>query len=417
MCITGDFKYGRPVLTPTCIKVRVAKPVEESVEPVATVPENGRGASRGSGEKRPGTGKDASTPLVGSTPKLSKKKEEELRRAAEEAATYRASLTEGVVVLDDGTTLPVIDEGQVLSLTPGHKLPLLYLCACARDGTVASSETGRTLRVTVRMHPPAPASEVEAATSRSRANAEAFPFDLDGEDAPVVAFCTCPDAKTVPWVPRVPDAAAATAVEAVPVEVAPVSGSVSSRKKKHAAPAPSASTKTTLTASARRRNSVTEPVIDGPPPPFVCDGSCVRAGAQNSGGGTTSRSEWRTVLTRTSARGFAIFDEVWLSGACTPGLHIDLVVEDVTEGVLEAEQDAKEESTAAASIKVKSSSSSSGDELGPSPRGLHFRRVASHTLQAQLAGTLPKRKKTNKKTTTTTHQEKSGTPPTASQAQ
>src|SRR5690606_35891842 len=98
--VEGEFQRGQPAL-----KARRLRPRVEKTQAMSELEAMQSAGNRGESPlASPGGGK-------GGSGKLSKKKAEEARRLAEEAAAYRASLTEGVVSLDDGTELPVIDEG------------------------------------------------------------------------------------------------------------------------------------------------------------------------------------------------------------------------------------------------------------------------------------------------------------------
>lgn len=365
-------------MTPVCLKLRVPKPPDTQTGGSGT-PDvtSARSQSRERRASKGGGAADAAAAAAGgsgasagkSPAKLSKKKQEEARRAAEEQASYRATLSEGVVQVSEGAApLAVVDECSIVTVAPGHKLPAFYLCLCTRDGTVCASESGRTLRITLRMHPlPSPGTE-DAATSRGRSNAELVD-PTDEEDQPVVAFCTCPGAKTLPWPPpqalgpdglplETPEARVAAAATPSDDDRRTSSSSGSGKKKKSSKP-----------ASGKRNKNAAEPL--GPPPPFMCDSSCTAG---------MDRTQWSCTLARTVTNGFVLLDEVWLSGACTAGLHLDLLVEDVSPNL--EPPHARSAFTAAALPPV-----------GSPPMPLSFQLLPSNQLKLLTAGQPLKKKK------------------------
>jgi hypothetical protein len=93
-------------------------------------------------------------------------------------------------------------------------------------------------------------------------------------------------------------------------------------------------------------------------------------------------------LVRHSSRGFALLDETWLSGACTPGLRMELVVEDVTPALAlpEPGQGSPRASPESAALPA----------IGDPPRLLHFSLLPSAVLKLVVAGAPPKKKNTKK---------------------
>lgn len=452
--VRGEFRAGLPLLTPVCLKLRVPKPADFILGPAAALsgaltPEGlntGRSSSREKRASKGGPLVDAASPTAsgsaaGSAPKasggsggkpLSKKKAEEARLALEALVTYRASLTEGVVTLPStGAELAVMDECSQVTVNPGHKLPVFYLCACTKAGVVCAPESGRVLKLTLRVAPPTPMATEEAsagsarskatqqtaaAASAAAASAAAAAGDED-EEPPILAFCTCPGAKTLPWPPVAtaaaasddPAAAAAPPVEEESKRASSSASSASGKKKKNAASASAASSNTAAAASSastataapgtpsksvvkRRKSVLDDPptaAADGPPPPFVCDGRCTPADQTSA----AARASWCTVVTRRVERGYALLDEVWLSGACSPGLAVEIVVEDVTPTLTAAPA----AFDATLSPRAAAAAAKSLPPIGSAPTSLRFSLLPSNTLKLLTAGVPPKKKKNTKK--------------------
>jgi len=381
--IDGNFKKREPPATPTHMRIRVTKQPEHDQGPAgcaSTISPVARSSARPRAES-PGAG----------TSKLSKKKQEELRKQQEEWAAYRATLTEGFVQMDDGSMQAVIDEGMTVKAEPGHKLPVFFLCLCnGDDGSVCASESGRTLRISLRATAANPAAESAAPSARSQTRSSTLSTStsasssstVDGEsdeDVPILAFCTCDGARTLPWTPPPKpdpvDSAENDSENAAVMDEKKRSGSAGQRKKLGSAGKSGNKTKKPTAAAANEAE-------EGPPPPFVCNGSCVSTSVD----GGVDRSSLHSVFTRVTSRGFVQLDELWLSGACSPASNFEIVVEDVTQA-LEHQHEHDHTNNSAVAHR-------SNDRDAP-PIPLSFRTLPTAQLKC-ITGGVPVKKSTKK---------------------